>query len=44
MAARYRESIGDVCEDAMTEPGCGSRALLCLAKELYVKLISRALG
>ena len=27
MAARYRESIGDVCEDAMTEPGCGTRAL-----------------
>ena len=34
MAARYTESIGDVCEDAMTEPGCGRRALCCLANEL----------
>ncbi len=27
IAARYRESIGDVCEDAIIDPGCGSRAL-----------------
>lgn len=25
IAARYRESIGDVYDEAMTEPGCGSR-------------------
>jgi hypothetical protein len=34
MAARYSESMGEVCEDAMIEPGCGSRALWCLASDL----------
>lgn len=34
IAARYKESIGDVWEDAIMEPGCGSRALCCLAKDL----------
>jgi len=27
IAARYSESIGDVCDDAMIEPGCGSLAV-----------------
>ena len=35
MAARYKESIGEVCEDAMIDPGCGSRALWCLARDLF---------
>lgn len=34
MAARYKESSGEVYEQAITEPGCGSRSLWCLAKEL----------
>lgn len=34
MAARYRESRGEVYEQAIMEPGCGSRSLWCLAKEL----------
>jgi len=34
IAARYKESIGEVCEDAIIDPGCGRRALWCLAKEL----------
>ena len=34
IAARYSESMGEVKEDAMMEPGWGSRALWCFAKEL----------
>lgn len=37
IAARYKESIGDVYEDAMIEPGWGRRALWCLAKDLKVE-------
>ena len=44
MAARYRESIGDVYEEAMTEPGCGRRALCCLAKELLERLVQQRLS
>ena len=36
MAARYRESSGEVQEQAIMEPGCGSRALWCLARELGI--------
>lgn len=34
MAARYRESSGEVQEQAIMEPGCGSRASWCRAREL----------
>ena len=37
IAARYNESMGDVCEDAITDPGCGNLALLCRARELDTK-------
>jgi len=33
MAARYKQSMGEVKEDAMTDPGCGTR-FWCFASEL----------
>lgn len=37
MAARYRESSGEVQEQAIMEPGRGSRSLWCLARELGIR-------
>lgn len=34
IAARYKESTGEVNEDAMIVPGCGRRVDCCLASEL----------
>jgi hypothetical protein len=33
MAARYKQSMGEVKEDPMTDPGCGTR-FWCFAREL----------
>ena len=41
IAIRYNESMGEVCEEAMMEPGCGSRALWCFARELNTVSIAR---
>ena len=37
IAARYTASIGDVKDEAITEPGWGRRACWCLDRELKDK-------
>lgn len=37
MAARYKQSMGDVNEEAITDPGCGRR-FRCFARDLVLNV------
>ena len=41
IAIRYNGPMEEVCEEAMMEPGCGSRALWCFARKLNTVSIAR---